>query len=110
MVLPDGRALEFDFDIAVHGDLPTASAFEIGQAIYHISHFARENRPKILPVLADILEEDLFYRDADAVKPSIFIENFAKYYIGLFNTDGTLLEGLPPPNLDELSSLLSFIS
>lgn len=101
-----GRPLEIDFDIEIKGPKEIAAAFEMAQAQYHLIHFAGANRSSLVRYMASEINRELVRDKQQEVFVKGFILGFTNFYRALFETSGTLLEGIEPPSTHELKALL----
>ncbi|HEY1085758.1 MAG TPA: hypothetical protein VGE34_03480 [Candidatus Saccharimonadales bacterium] len=109
MILEDGTHKEFDFDIELQGDVNATSTFELAQTLYHIVHFANQNRDHVISLIKDLYSQSpTLLAGYDKKIFFTLLEGHRRYFHEEYAKSGVPYEGIVPPN-NEISQLLALL-
>jgi len=101
MVRPSGDFTELDFDIKLQGDHTTLATFELAQTLFHLIHFAKQNRGEMIDTLTTFYKENSdLLAGHDIKKLDIFLQKQMEYFYNNYLHSLELYEGLIPPGFE----------
>lgn len=106
MILQSGEHKEFDFDIELQGDTEATSSFELAQTLYHLIHFADNNRNFILELICDLYDSNpsllAAYNKTTLLQ---LLDGQRIHFVAEYLEQGSLYEGIAPSN-SEIARLI----
>jgi tRNA A-37 threonylcarbamoyl transferase component Bud32 len=89
--------VELDFDIELVGEKRVIAAFELSQTLYHLMHFAGENRDFIRDYLLDIYTQNpQLLAEYNLDKVRTFMHGQTEYFYRNYQKNGSLYEEMEP--------------